>query len=361
MALSGCEEVVARGARVLIKPNWNAASIPSSTSLAAVLAACKWARTRGAGEVIVGEGPVPVGRPRIEAYLKEMGVPGRLEAVGAKWALFDDLEHALFKDEKDLPPEVGIAKLALESDVIINLPLLKTHTTCMVTLCVKNLKWCLRPQDKMAFHRVGLLPAIVALNKIVRPQINVVDAIDGMEGDHTRGSLVHLGLLIAGRDPVAVDAVTCAQIGIGPDEVPLLRMADKAGLGVHRLDKIEIVGEPLRPRRFERAQERLKRVYPDLVIDDAGACSACGAALMDGLFIAGAKRKRKQIAMGKHAKPVEGALVLGKCLREHWATHPHVKGCPPSGHAVAEALCEAGEHESGGTPTRRAQDEGDGD
>ena len=342
MKLSGCEGIIRPGARVLIKPNWNAAGIPGSTSMAAVLAACKWAMAQGAGEVIVGEGPVPVGRPRIEAFLKELGVPERLHAVGAKWMLFDDAEHVLFKGEKDLPPETGIAKLSLECDVIINLPLLKVHSTCLATLCVKNLKGCLRPQDKMAFHRVGLLPAIIALNRIVKPQINVVDAIDGMEGDHNRGPLVHLGLLIAGRDPVAVDAVACAQMGIAPDEVPLLRMADEAGFGTHRLDKIEIVGEPLKPRRFERVQERLKRCYPNLTIDDAGACTACAAALMDGLYIAGGKRKRKSIAMGKHAKPQPDALVLGKCLRDFWATHAHVKGCPPSGHAVAEELCKEG-------------------
>jgi hypothetical protein len=161
-----------------------------------------------------------------------------------------------------------------------------------------------------------------------------------MEGDHNRGPLVHLGLFIAGRDPVAVDAVACAQMGIAPDEVPLLRMMTEAGLGIHQLDRIEIVGKPLRPRRFERVQERLKRCYPDLAIDDAGACTACAAALMDGLYIAGGKRRRKSIAMGKHAKPSQEALVLGKCLRDYWATHAHVEGCPPSGHAVAEELCK---------------------
>ena len=340
MRLSDCEGIIARGDRVLVKPNWNAAGVPGSTSMAAVQAACKWARSQGAGEVIVGEGPVPVGRQRIDAFLKELGVPERLAAVGASFALFDDGEHVLFRKEKDLPAEIGIAKPAFDCDVIINLPLLKVHSTCLATLCVKNLKGFLRPRDKMEFHRVGLLPAIIALNRIIRPQINVVDAMDGMEGDHNRGGLVHLGLLIAGRDRVAVDAVACAQMGIAPDEVPLLRMAAEAGLGAHQLNQIEIVGEALRPRRFERVQERLKRCYPDLTIDDAGACSACVAALMDGLYISGGKRRRKSIALGKHARPQDGALVLGKCLRDYWASHEHVKGCPPSGHAVAEALCK---------------------
>ena len=46
--------------------------------MAAVLAACRWARSRGAASVTVGEGPVPVGRQRIDDFLAELGVPERL-------------------------------------------------------------------------------------------------------------------------------------------------------------------------------------------------------------------------------------------------------------------------------------------
>ena len=277
-------------------------------------------------------------REEIDAYLRELDVDTRLPKVGARFVLFDDDEHVIFRDRPDLPPEIGVARLALESDVIINLPLLKVHSCCLTTLCVKNLKGCLRPKDKMAFHRVGLLPAVVALNRIVRPQINVIDAIDAMEGDHSHGPIVPLGLFIAGRDPVAVDAVGCAQIGLDPADVPLLRMAADAGIGVHRLDEIELTGEPLAPRRFVLPQEHLSRTYPDVDIIDGDACSACRAALMDGLYIARGDRRATCVAMGANAEPPAGALVLGKCLREYWPTHPHVKGCPPSGHAVAQAL-----------------------
>jgi len=339
MSLAGCDEVVRPGARVLVKPNWNAAAVPGSTSMAAVQAACRWAHARGAGEVLVGEGPVPVGRARIDAYLAELGVPEQLAAVGARFVLFDDEEHVLFRDREDLPREVGIARHALEADVVINLPLLKVHSCCLATLCLKNLKGCLRPQDKMAFHHTGLLPAIVALNGLLQPHIHIIDALDGMEGDHNRGPTVPLGLFIAGRDPVAVDAVGCAQMGLEPHDVPLLRMATAAGLGEHDLERIALVGEPLHPHPFELPQDHLRRLYPDLSIDDAGACSACRAALMDGLYAAGGERRVSTVALGKHAQPAPDALVLGQCLRDYWPTHPHVVGCPPSGHAIAESLC----------------------
>ena len=343
MERADCEGIIQRGDRVLIKPHWNAVNVPSSTSFAAVEAACLWAADRGAGEVIVGEGPVPVGRERIDEYLRELDVERRLARIGARFALFDDEEHVLFRDEPDLPAEVGIARLALEADVVINLPLLKVHSCCLTTLCVKNLKGCLRPQDKMAFHRVGLLPAIVALNRLVRPQINVIDAIDAMEGNHSHGPLVHLGLLIAGRDPVAVDAVGCAQIGLPPADVPLLAMAAEAGLGTNDLDEIELVGDALRPRPFALPQDYLAATYPDVEILDGNACSACSAALMDGLYTAGGGRKMQAIALGSDAQPPAGALVLGDCLADYASTYRHVEGCPPSGHAIAHALSQDGQ------------------
>lgn len=342
MTLAGCDGLVRPGYRVLVKPNWNAVAIPGSTSMAAVEAACTWALGRGAGEVVVGEGPVPVGRERVSQCYADMDVERRLRRIGASFVCFDDGEHVVFRDRKDLPAEIGIARLATECDVIINMPLLKVHSCCLVTLCLKNIKGCLRPQDKIAFHRTGLLPAVVALNGLVRPQINVIDAIDGMEGEHNHGGIVHLGVLIAGRNPVAVDAVGCAQIGLQPDAVPLLRLASAAGLGPHDLREIELVGEPLCPRRFELVQERLRWLCPGLEIDDAGACSACSAALMDGLYVAGSRRTVSVVALGGKATPSADALVLGRCLRDYWATHSHVKGCPPSGHAVGQALIGEG-------------------
>jgi len=331
---------------VVIKPNWNACAMSGSTTVPVVVAACRWAAEQGAGDVIVGEGPVPVGKESAEAYFAEMGVEAALAEVGARFVQFDYDEHVLFKGEKDLPPEIGIARLALECDVLINIPMLKVHSCCLTTLCVKNLKGCLRPQDKMAFHRVGLLPAVVALNRLVTSHINVIDAVNAMEGDHNTGPLIPLGLLIAGRDPVATDAVGSAQIGLPSGTVPLLKRAGKAGLGEYKVEKIDVVGEPLVPQKLELVQDRLHRLYPDLEIQDAGACSACSAAFMDGLYVAGGDRTYSKVAMGADSKPSPNTLVLGKCLRDYFGTHAHVPGCPPSGADIARALKgEAGEKE----------------
>lgn len=341
MDLSGCVGLIKAGNRVLVKPNWNACGIPGSTNLSVVLAACRWAYAQGAGEVIVGEGPVPVGRERIRQYFVQMGVATALATIGSRFVHFDDDEHVLFRNRPDLPPEIGIAKRALTCDVLINIPMLKVHSCCLTTLSVKNLKGCLRPDDKMAFHRIGLLPAVVALNKIVASHINIIDALNVMEGDHNNGRLVPLDLLIAGRDRVATDAVGSALIGLPSGKVPLLKLASQAGLGEYRINRITIAGEPLVPQRVEFPQDFLKSRHPGLDIQDAGACSACQAALMDGLYTAGASRQVTRIAMGAHSQPAADTLVLGNCLKSYFATHAHVPGCPPDGVAVARALGKA--------------------
>jgi len=338
MTRADCDGVVQEGHRVVIKPNWNACAIEGSASMSVVLAACRWAKAQGAAEVIVGEGPVPVSKEQQEEYFRSLGVPDALTAVGARFVNFDEHEHTIFRDHDDLPAEVGVAKLALECDVLINIPMLKVHSCCLTTLSVKNLKGCLRPKDKMAFHRIGLLPAVVALNQLVKSQINVIDAIDAMAGGHNRGDLIHLDLLIAGRDRVATDAVASALIGLPTGKVPLLKMASEAGLGEYRVEKIEIVGEHPEPRRFELPQERMQRQFPEMGVIEDGACSACLAALGDGLYSSEGARAFDKIALGPKAVPPEGALVLGNCLKKYFPTHAHVAGCPTNGAEIARLL-----------------------
>lgn len=335
---SGCAGLMKPGLRVLIKPNWNGCGVPGSTSLEVVLATCRWLFARGAGEVVVGDGPVPLGRAAIERYFEEMDAPAKLASLGAGFINFDDGEHRLFHDLPDLPDEIGVTAHALTCDLLINIALLKVHSCCLSTLCTKNLKGCLRPDDKMAFHRIGLLPAIVALNRIVRSDINIVDAIDAMEGDHNAGELVHMGLLFAGTDRVAVDAVASEQIGLESGTIPLLALASEAGLGQSDTAQIEVVGERPPTRIFELPQEHLKRLYPDLEIDDDGACSACRASLMDGLYAAGSDVSVASVALGTDSVPRPDALVLGRCMQSYWSSHPHVAGCPPKGADVAKIL-----------------------
>ncbi len=109
-----------------------------------------------------------------------------------------------------------------------------------VTLSIKNMMGVINPKGSM---HTRLNKNIVDLASVVKPSIAVVDGIVAGEGHETSVNPVEMNLVIAGTDPVAVDAVGAAVMGINPKNVKHLRLAEKKGLGTCDLEQIEIAGE----------------------------------------------------------------------------------------------------------------------
>jgi hypothetical protein len=109
------------------------------------------------------------------------------------------------------------------------------------------------------------------------PTISVVDGFLGMHGEGPRlGKPLRLGTVIAGTDPVAVDAVAAAIMGFDPLDVAYLRRAQAAGLGVADLAAITIVGEPwsqVRRKCRRHASDRLLRLVSGAGPDEAPGLS----------------------------------------------------------------------------------------
>lgn len=139
---------------------------------------------------------------------------------------------------------IELPALLLDSDLVVNHPKLKTHGRTIMTCALKNLFGCYRPRDKKPFH-CYLDQAIVDINLAIKPALTVVDAHRCVEGNRgpTQGLPKKLGLLVAGRDPVAVDAFCARLVGLRPWMVGHLRLAARAGVGSlnYRLagDKLE--------------------------------------------------------------------------------------------------------------------------
>ena len=145
---------------------------------------------------------------------------------------------------------VPIPPLVTEADLVITVPKLKTHVLTLMTGAVKNNYGYLPHNVRLRLHREHVAPtdfsgAVVDVYAACRPGLVVMDAIDAMEGPGPgrSGRVRHLGLLIAGRDGVAVDAVASAVIGIDPMSVATTRIAHERGLGVGDLAEIDVVGE----------------------------------------------------------------------------------------------------------------------
>lgn len=343
MRLCGAGDTVSRGDAVLVKPNLHGGK--GTTSSPVMKAACQWAFERGADRVYLGDGSY-YGLTDLEPYFADRGVNTVCEETGATIAFFDHGDHEFLPtDLPTIAPGVRVSRYALDCDVFINLPYMKTHFNTMVTLALKNLKGCLHRDDKRRFHDLELNRALAEPNQLVRPTVSVLDAIAATEGmGPNAGTPVALGLLLASTDPVALDAVGAELMGLDPQEVLLIRLCAEAGVGDMDLEGVEVKGESVAThrRRFERPYEALGRQFPGLAVHSEGACSGCClnfyTALSDG-GNAGDRIVWNSIAMGRSLGPfADETLCIGNCTSDHWDAFSYVHGCPPKVNVIREEL-----------------------
>ncbi len=157
--------------------------------------------------------------------------------------------------------KIKVAKTAIES-TIISVPKLKPHRIVMVTLSLKNMMGALASKGSMHVG-TSLSENIADLASVLRPSLAVVDGIIAGEGHESSGNPVEMNLVIGGTDPVAVDAVGAAVMGISPTDVKHLRLAEKKGLGTCDLEQITVLGEPIEKvkRKFNRSLSSKLLVY----------------------------------------------------------------------------------------------------
>jgi len=147
--------------------------------------------------------------------------------------------------------KVFLSSTVLDADVIINLPKLKTHSLTIFTGGVKNMFGIIPHGQRIRFHgeyiRVeDFCQVLTDIFSNAIPQLTIMDGIIAMEGDGpSSGKLRKVGVVLAGRDSVAVDAVATKIIGREPFDIYTTRYADERDLGVGNLNNIEVVGERL--------------------------------------------------------------------------------------------------------------------
>ena len=240
---SDVDRVLSRKKPILIKPNYINSEHPSTgitTDSRVIEGIVKFLRARKKEEIVIGEGSGYA--DTFEAF-KVAGV----DAVAERWGVkLVDLNKDEFVEVNIPDPlsleKVRVAKTALES-IIISVPKLKPHRIATVTLSLKNMMGALASKGSM--HKGRLSRRIADLASVLRPSISVVDGIIASEGHETSGDPVEMNLVIAGTDPVAVDAVGAAVMGITPTDVIHLLLAKKKGLGTCHLEEITVLGEPI--------------------------------------------------------------------------------------------------------------------
>ena len=252
--------VFKKGETVLIKPSLIEARDPleSVTTHPRVVEGLIYALTeREVGRIIIAEGS---GNEKdIDFLLRKTGFEGMIKESGAE---FIDLNYAdVIKIDIKSPlaiKEVFLPKILFQVDKIVSVPKLKTHRWAGVTLGMKNLFGIVPGSiygfPKNMLHWAGIPEAIVDLNSAIKIDLSLVDGIMGMEGDGPlEGRPKNLNLLMAGVDPLAVDATATRIMGFDPLKIPQFIYAYRKGMGKALEEEIEVVGVPIESvkTRFE--------------------------------------------------------------------------------------------------------------
>lgn len=250
---TGLQPAGMAGKRVLLKPNMvepTRAARHMTTHPAVVVAVADVFRAWGA-EVLVGEAP---GHVRdTEMALEESGI---IDALDDGKLPFADLNY----EPTSFMPNLGKAcslkgfyfpETVAGVDLIVSLPKMKTHHWVGVTASMKNMYGVIPGirygWPKNVLHFNGIPQTVFDINASIPKTIAVVDAIDCMEGDGPiMGTKKHMGLLVMGIVPAAVDATVCRLMQVQPDKISYLaRAAGKLGPIDER--SIQQVGEALAP------------------------------------------------------------------------------------------------------------------
>jgi uncharacterized protein (DUF362 family) len=245
--LGGVERFIRPGMRVLIKPNLivpKPPSVPAQTHPEVIYAVARRITEAGA-RVLVGDSPA---WSDSAGCLKALGVHDRLrelnvEIVQLNRPVRTRIEGAI----------IGLSRVALEADAIINLPKLKAHQQLGATFALKNMYGCIcglggkekaywhfaRGHDKDLFCRM-----VVGVYQKLSPVLTIIDGIVAMEGQGPiNGHPRQVGYLVAGVDPVACERVCCDLVGFRSTDLPLLQAAVKMNFGQPFSQPVEILGD----------------------------------------------------------------------------------------------------------------------
>jgi uncharacterized protein (DUF362 family) len=130
-----------------------------------------------------------------------------------------------------------IPQSLLKSDLFINVPKLKIMRETKITCALKNIYGCIAYPRKIVYHPI-LNEAIVGINKILHPDLTIVDGIVAL------GRFpIKLGLIMASKDPFSIDWVASKIMGFNPSKIKFLKIAMKEKLG--NLTGIKIRGEEI--------------------------------------------------------------------------------------------------------------------
>ncbi len=241
--LGGIKAFVRKNSKVLVKPNigWDVSpERGGNTHPGLVKHIVEKCYSAGAKEVSVFDNTCD----NWKNCYSNSGIEAAAKAAGAK--VFSGASEKYYKTVT-IPKGVSlksaaIHELVLNSDVFINVPVLKSHGSTKVTIAMKNLMGIV--WDRRYWHGHDLHRCIADLITYRKPTLNVVDAYRVMKRNGPKGvstdDCVLMKSLVISTDIVAADAAAAKIFGIEPKDVSYIKYAHDMGLGSMNLDKLRI-------------------------------------------------------------------------------------------------------------------------
>ena len=242
-ALGGMKKFVKKGQTVVVKPNigWDVSpDRAGNTNPLLVNRIIKQCFEAGAKDVYVFDHTCDnwnrcYSNSGIERAAKDAGAK---VVSGASEGYYQDVS---IKQGKKLKT-AKVHELILSSDVFINVPVLKHHSSAEMTAGMKNLMGVV--WDRGYWHSNNLNQCISDYTSFRKPDLTVVDAYYVMKKNGPRGvskdDVITMKSQIVSTDIVAADAASAKLFGVDPSKIDYIRFAGEMNLGAMNLDKISI-------------------------------------------------------------------------------------------------------------------------
>ncbi len=381
--LSGALSSLSGNESVYLKPNivyWTRDSYYSKygviTTSRVMEDVIVWLRNQGIKDITIGEGTVtskPNDHETIHHAFETLGYNTFKKKYGVK--LINIFERPFREVNLGDEIELNFNSDALESDFIITLPVLKTHSQTKVSLGIKNLKGLIDINSRKKCHspdtEKDLELFVSRLPKKLPPTAAIIDGIYTNErGPGIDGRALRTNILIASSDVFSADKVGSSILGYDPSNVGYLNHYAKDNNRSIDISDIEIIGEKIDDVRipleykFQYTEDGMNALtfekqgikglsYREYDNSLCTYCSTTTSALMNAISFAwaGDPWDDIEVLLGKRMEPTPGkkkTILLGQCMVNKHRNNPlinemiPIKGCPAKLENIVNALADAG-------------------
>ncbi|MCF7790852.1 MAG: DUF362 domain-containing protein [Victivallales bacterium] len=245
-ASGGLPKKIKPGTKVLINPNLLTAKSPENavtTHPSVIKGLIHYLKSVNITDITIGDSPA--GSHDWKKLWDITGMSDLARTENVQLLAFENTKTVTIDNDLVIP----VLKEIDDFDAVISVPKLKTHLLTKITGAVKNTYGMIPGKAKTHFHGTHPSPRkmskfIAKLYDTLKPDFVLMDAVESMEGEGPNtGKPVQTGIILAGKDGVAVDAAACSVYGYKPEDILIIKEAAKAGFGIIDSDRIEKTGD----------------------------------------------------------------------------------------------------------------------